>query len=138
MCQNFIDSWSSGGIIIKNLHYKVLGMISNWNCFRELIVVHSNSSIRSFDVISLKWWFSDDKGINNYTEGPDINLIRVTLFAFKYFWCNIVRCTANGSLSFTIELKLCGQTEISNLNLHLVVKEKITKFKISMNDSMGV
>ena len=62
----------------------------------------------------------------------------MTLFTFKDLRGDIVWSTANGSLSFTIELKLGGEPKISDLDFHFVVQEKITKFEISMNDSVGV
>ena len=62
----------------------------------------------------------------------------MTLLSLENFWCDIVWSTTNGSLSLSIELKLGCQTKITDLDLHLVIKEQITQLEISMNDSVGV
>jgi hypothetical protein len=62
----------------------------------------------------------------------------VTLFSFEYFRCNIVRSTANSSFSFSIELKFCSEPKIANLHFHFVIQKRISKFKISMNNTMAV
>ena len=60
----------------------------------------------------------------------------MTLFTFEHFWSNIVRSTANGPLALTIKLQFGSQTEIANFDLHLVVKEEVTEFEISVDDSV--
>ena len=62
----------------------------------------------------------------------------MTLFSLKDFGCNVVRCTANSALSLTIKLKFCGKTEISDFDLHSIIKEEVTKLKISVDDSVAV
>lgn len=62
----------------------------------------------------------------------------MTLLALEHLGGDIVRSTANCSLSLAIELELGGKTEITDLNLHLVVKEEIAQLEISMNDAMTV
>ena len=52
----------------------------------------------------------------------------MALFTFKYFRCNVVWSAANCSFALTVELKLCGESEISDFDLHLVIQKKITKF----------
>ena len=60
------------------------------------------------------------------------------MLALKNLWSDIVWSTTDGSLSLSVELKLGGQTEISDLDLHLVVKEEITELEISMDNSVTV
>ena len=62
----------------------------------------------------------------------------MTLFPFKDFGGNIVRCTANSALSLAVKLKLSGKTEISDFDLHSIIKEEVTKLKISMDHSVAV
>lgn len=62
----------------------------------------------------------------------------MTLLALQHFGCDIVRRTANGTLALTIELEFCSQTEITNFDLHFVVKEEVTKLQISMDNPMTV
>ena len=59
-------------------------------------------------------------------------------FAFEHFGCDVVRSTANGSLLFTVKVELRRQTEIAQLDLHLVVEEKIPELQVAMDDSVLV
>ena len=60
------------------------------------------------------------------------------MFTFKNFWSNIVGSTTNCTLAFTIKLKFGSETEISDLDLHFVVQEQVSKLEISMDDSVTV
>lgn len=51
----------------------------------------------------------------------------MALFALKNFWRDIIGSTANCPFTLSIELKLSGQTKITNLDLHLVVEEQVTE-----------
>ena len=60
------------------------------------------------------------------------------MLSLEHFRGDIVGRTADRTLTLTIELKLRCQTEITDLNLHLIVKEEVTELEISMNDAMTV
>ena len=62
----------------------------------------------------------------------------MALLSLEHLRGDIVGRTADRALALTIELKLRRQTEVTNLNLHLVVKEEVTKLEISMNYTMTV
>ena len=62
----------------------------------------------------------------------------MALLSFEHFRGDIVGRTADRTLALTIKLKLSRQTEITDLNLHLIVKEEVTKLEISMNNTMTV
>ena len=62
----------------------------------------------------------------------------MTLFALKDFGGNIVRGTANSALSLAIKLKFRGKTEISDFDLHPIIKEQVTKLQISVDHSVAV
>lgn len=62
----------------------------------------------------------------------------MTLLSFEHLWSDIVGSTADGSLALAVEFEFRGETEISDLNLHLVVKEEVTELEISMDDSVTV
>ena len=62
----------------------------------------------------------------------------MALLSLEHFRGDIVGRTADCTLALTIELKLCRQTKITDLNLHLVVEEEVTEFEISMNNAMTV
>ena len=62
----------------------------------------------------------------------------MTLLAFEDLRSDIVGSTANSALSLTVELELGGKTEITYFDFHLVVKEQVTEFQISMDNAMTV
>ena len=62
----------------------------------------------------------------------------MALLALEHLRGDVVWRTANCSLAFSIELKLGGETEITDLDLHLVVEEEVTKFQVSVDDSVAV
>ena len=62
----------------------------------------------------------------------------MALLSLEHLRGDIVGRTADRALALTIELKLRRQTEVTNLNLHLVVKEEVTELEISMNYTMTV
>ena len=62
----------------------------------------------------------------------------MALFAFQYFWCDVVRSSADCSFSLSVKLQFSGETEITNLDLHLVVEEQVTELQISVNDTVAV
>ena len=62
----------------------------------------------------------------------------MALLSLEHLRGDIVGRTADRALTLTIELKLCCQTKITDLNLHLVVKEEVTELEISMNYTMTV
>ena len=62
----------------------------------------------------------------------------MTLLAFEHLRSDIVRSTADRALALSIELKLGSETEITDLDLHLVVEEEITELQVSVNNAMTV
>ena len=62
----------------------------------------------------------------------------MTLFAFKNFWCDVVGSSTDCSLPLSVELKLGSQTEVTNLDLHLVVEEQVAELEISVDDTVAV
>lgn len=138
MRHNLVDRWSSGRVVVQNFSNEVPGRLTNSYLFWERVAIHSDSLIGSLNVIGFKWWLTDDEGVNDDTKRPDINLIRMSLLSFENLGGNIVGSTTDGSLPFTIKLELGGKTEITYLDFHFVVEEKITQLKISVDDSMRV
>jgi hypothetical protein len=138
MSLNIINARSLSRVIIQNTGDQVSSLVRDRCVIGEAVLVASNSLIGCLDIVSFKWRLADNKSVNNDSQGPDINLVRMSLFALKNFWRNIVGSTADGSFALSIELKLGGETEISHFDFHLVVKEKVTEFQISMNNAMGV
>lgn len=108
MSEDFVYSGSSSWIIGKNSLDQILSVLRDLNIFRERIIVHSNPFVSSFDVIRLKWRFANDQSVDDDTEGPDINLVRMSLLTFQDLWGDIIWSTTNGSFAFSVKLKLGG------------------------------
>ena len=62
----------------------------------------------------------------------------MALLTLEHLRSDIVGSTANGALPLTIELKLGGETKITDLDLHLVVEEEVAQLQISVDDAMTV
>ena len=105
---------------------------------RERVAILSDSPVRGLDVSRFERRLADDKGVDDDAERPDIDFIRVTALAFEHLGCDVVRSTANSSLLFTVKVELRRQTEIAQLDLHLVVEEKIPELQVAMDDSVLV
>ena len=133
-----IDRGSLCRVVIENLSDQVTSAVRDLDIIRESVGVHSNSLISRFDVRSLKGRLADNQRIDDDTDRPNVDFVRVTLFAFQHFGRNIVRGTADGTLALTIELEFRGQTEITDFDLHFVVQEEVTELQISVDDAMTV
>lgn len=138
MLEDFINCWSLGRVVVQDPGDEVLCLVGNGDSLRELIVVHSDFLVSGLNIVGLEWRFTDDQSVDDDSERPDIDLVRVTLLSLENLWSNIIWSTTDGSLSLSVELKFGGQTEITYLDFHLVVEEEITEFEISVNDSVGM
>ena len=133
-----IDGGTLGGVVVEDLRDQVTGAIRDRYVVREVVRIHTDSLVSRLNVRRLKGRLTNDKRVNDDADGPDIDLVRVTLLALEHFGGNIVGSTTDGSLALTIELKLGSETEITDFDLHFVVKEEIAELEISMNDTMTV
>lgn len=123
MIHNLIYGRSTCRIIIENFLNKITSVIRNLDGVREIVIVHPNSTISCLNIISFKWWLSNNKGVNDHTDRPNINFIRMSLFPFKNLWSDIIWCTTNSSFTFAIIFELCGKTEVSYFYFHLIIQE---------------
>ena len=138
MSQNLINRWSLGRVIRQNSLDNISSIVRNLHVVREIVVVHPDSLVSGLHIVSLEWRLADDERVNDDSEGPNIDLVRVTLLAFEDLRSNVVWSTTDGSFALSVELEFSGETEITNLHLHLVVQEQVTQLKISVDDSMRV
>lgn len=58
--------------------------------------------------------------------------------ALEDFGRNIIRSTANCPLLLPVKIKLGGEAEISELDLHFVVQEEIAQLEVTMDNAMRV
>lgn len=127
-----------GGIVVQDLRDQVPRSIRNGDVLREVVGVHANPLVGGLDVGSLEGWLSDNESIKDDTDRPNIYLITVSLLAFKNLWRDIVGSTADGSLALPIKLEFGRQTEISDLDFHLIVEEEVAELQVTMDNSVGV
>ena len=90
---------------------------------RERILVSLDSSVRGLDIRGLERRLANYQGVNDDAQRPDVYLVGVACPALQHFRCDVVRCSANGPLLLAVKIELGGKTEISQLDLHLVVEE---------------
>ena len=136
MRHDLVNRWSSSGVVVENFTDEVRCRLTDGYLVRELVLIHSDSLVGGLYVIGFEWRLTDNEGVDDNTKRPDINLIRMALLSFENLRSDIVGSTTNGSFPLTIELELGGKTEITNLDLHLVVEEKVAELEISVNDPM--
>jgi len=103
---------------------------------REGVCVHSDSSVSGLHIGRFEGRLSDNESIDDNTERPDVNFVRVALLGFQNLRSDIIGSSANGSFTLSIEFKLSGEPKISDLQLHLTGEEEVSKLEISMDNSM--
>lgn len=133
-----INGRSLGWVVVKYLSDQITSTVCNGDVIGEVIRIHSNPLVSCLDVRCLKRGLADNKRVDYHTNGPDVDLVRMTLLAFEDLRCDIVGSTANRALPLTVELELGSETEITYFDFHLVVKEQVTELQISMDDAMTV
>lgn len=75
MLQNLIDRGPLGWIVLEDGFDQVLGWLRDSHCVWEAILSHSNFLVSGLNIVSFEWRLTDDKGVNNDTKGPDIDLV---------------------------------------------------------------
>ncbi len=83
-----------------------------------MIFVLLDFSVGVLQGLCLKWRFAYQQGVENATDGPDVYFVAVTSLA-KNLGCNVVRGSAEGSLSLTVKFDVRGQTEIADFDLKI-------------------
>ena len=56
----------------------------------------------------------------------------------KHFGCDVVRRSANSPLLLAVKIELGGKTEVSQLDLHLVVEEQVAELEVSVDYAVRV
>lgn len=134
-CEQLTNSWTFFRIRLQH------GDDHFGGCFAQVgwqsVVTLSNFWVSIFQALCFEWWLAHQESIHDAANRPDVNFIRVT-FLVQYFWCNVVRCSAKSFLSFAFVFDACGETEISNLYVKLIVEEQIAQLQIAMNNLIVV
>ena len=138
MHADLLKRWSCGRVSCQNPRNDVPGFIRNWNVVWERILVHFDTSVSGFDIGGFKWRFSYDESVDDDSQRPDVDLVRVTGSALQNLGSDVVGRTANSPLFLSIKIELCSKTEITEFDGHFVIKEEISQFQISVDDPVGV
>lgn len=89
--------------------------------------------IGGLDFGSFKGRFTDELGVNDDTDRPDVDLVRVPL-PFQNLRSDVVGSSADSFLFLFIVLQPRGQSEVPQFDLHVFVEEEVSQFEISMDD----
>lgn len=58
--------------------------------------------------------------------------------SFEHFWRDVVWRSTNCALFLSVEVKLGGEAEVAQLDLHLVVQEEVAKLQVAVNNPVLV
>lgn len=101
--ENFIEGRSFRWIQNQNSFDQFSRLFWNSDMIWETVTASLDFFICGFNFRGFKWRFSYQLCVNNNSNWPDINFIRMT-FSLKNFRSNIVRSTANSFFLFLIVL----------------------------------
>ena len=102
----------------------------------KLIAVLFDFVVSRLHISSFERRFSYYQSVNNNSQGPNVNLVRVTIFTFKHLGCYIIGSSANSPFSFTIEIKLRRKSKVSQFEIHLVANHQVSKLEVSVDYSI--
>ena len=104
--------------------------------FRERILISLNPIVCGFNISSFKRRFANDQGVNDDTEGPNVDFIGVTSATFQHFRSDIIRRTTNSPFLLSIKVQFCCEAKVSKFDLHFVVNKEVAQLQIPMNNPM--
>ena len=83
--------------------------------------------VRRLDVLGFKRRLSDEHGVQDHTQRPDVHLIAVAVFAVQDLGSDVVRRAAYRPPLFQVGLQLGRETEIADLEGNLFLQETRTR-----------
>lgn len=101
-------------------------------------MVSFDSAICRFDISRFKGRLADYQSVDDDSQRPDVDFIRMARPSFQDLRCDVVWRTANSSLFLPVEIEFCGKTEVSKFDLHFLVDEKIAQLQVSVDDAVRV
>ena len=126
MIHNLIKRKSWTGLRSKQLSDQILPCRINLDMIREGILVHFDPLVSWLHIWGFKRRSSDKQSIQNYTNTPHINLIRVTGSWTQNLRSDIVWSPADSPFLFSIKHHFCRQSKIANFHLHLVIQKQVS------------
>lgn len=89
------------------------------------------------DIFGLERRASVDQSVNDDSDAPHIDFITVPL-RLQYLWSDVIGRSADGLLLLPVEVNARGQSEIPDLDVHMLVEEQVAQFQIPMDDLLSV
>lgn len=126
------------GVDNEALFDKVLGSLAHIDVFGEAKGTCLDLLVGLLDLNGLEGRPSTEHRIQDDSDRPVINFIGVSTVLVKNLWGEIVRCSADGPLTFILVEHLCCQTEVSNLEHHPVGQEEISQLQVSVDHFLRV
>ena len=95
------------------------------NVIRELEGCCLDLLVGLLDFLRFKGRSAVEHGVKNDTNGPEVDLVAVTICRVEHFGCEVVRSSANCSLALTIVEHLGSESEIANFEAHTLREEQV-------------
>ena len=89
------------------------------------------------DIFGLERRASVDQSVNDDSDAPHIDFVAVPL-RLQYLWSDVIGRSADGLLLLPVEINARGQSEIPDLDVHMLVEEQVAQFQIPMDDLLSV
>lgn len=121
----------------KQTIYKRFRLVRYRNVVWEGICIPLDSLIRFLYLSSLKWWPTDQHCIDDHAKRPQINLIGVALL-LEDLRGDVVRSAADRVPLLALVLELGGEAEVAGLDDHVLAKEEVAQFDVSVYDHVLV
>lgn len=138
MVEDLFDCRAFGGVKHKDPRDQILGWLGDGNTLRETVLNGLDSLVSLLDLRGLKRWLTNDHGIQDYTERPNIYLEGMSLLLLENLRSDIVRRSTHRPPLLLLELQLSSQTEVASFYLHLLGEEQVAELEVSMNDPVLV
>lgn len=110
---------------------------------RPIVLVRSSLNLENLENL-VDFWISSEKSFSlshlseNATNGPNINRCWVLFLTEKNFRSSVPKGNYFMSISFHWETKGSCETEISKLNVAVLINQEILRLKISVHNSVSV
>ena len=102
--KNLINSWSLGRILHQYFSNDILCIISKDHSRRKVPVIFCYTRISFLNIRGLERWLSNEHGVHDDANCPNINFIRVPMFLVNHFWRYIIWGTTHSPFLLTFEV----------------------------------
>lgn len=135
MRQNGVDAGSLGRILLEDGRDEALRLFGE--AVGDLKVALQNLLLHDSLVIVIEWQSSAQKGVEDDTERPDIDLFSRIPPAGKHLWRGIAGGAAK-RVHETVALELARKAKVAKLDIAALVEENVFELEIAVNDALAV